>query len=148
MLAALPSFTGGMPMIVGNNSFEAGPSGYLDSQGNLTNSEYMTYLDELEHQWTLTTAVARYENLRARDSFADPDDADSTIKPLDKAEALQLIALSEVITRKAGHGRQLAVRTARTMGASWAEVGQALGASRQSAWEAHTRWREAQDPDF
>jgi hypothetical protein len=59
-------------------------------------------------------------------------------------EALELLALGEVIVRKAGYGRQLDVRTARAAGASWARIGQALGVSRQSAWEAHTRWIDAQ----
>jgi hypothetical protein len=49
-----------------------------------------------------------------------------------------------VLARKAGYGRQLAVRTARTAGASWSQIGAALGSSKQSAWEAHTRWIEDQ----
>lgn len=57
---------------------------------------------------------------------------------------MDLLALSEVIARKAGYGRQLAVRTARGTGASWAQIGQALGTSRQSAWEAHNRWIDVQ----
>lgn len=102
----------------------------------------MSSLQEVERQWTLTTAVARYEHLRVRDSLADP--ADATCQPLGRAEALELLALSEVIARKASCGRQLAVRTARRTGASWAQIGQALGATRQAVWEAHTRWIDAQ----
>jgi len=59
---------------------------------------------------------------------------------LSRNESLELLALGEVIVRKAGYGRQLGVRTARGNGASWAEIGRALGQTRQSAWEAHTRW--------
>jgi hypothetical protein len=36
------------------------------------------------------------------------------------------------------------VRTARGAGASWADIGQALGTTRQSAWEAHRRWIDGQ----
>jgi hypothetical protein len=50
-----------------------------------------------------------------------------------------------VIARKAGYGRQLAVRSARAAGASWAQIGAALGTTKQSAWEAHARWLDAQD---
>lgn len=107
----------------------------------------MSMLDELEHRWTLSTAVVRYDELRTRDSLADPNQPDDQVngcRPLSRAEALELLALGEVIARKAGYGRQLAVRTARATGASWAQIGQALGNSRQSAWEAHTRWIDAQ----
>jgi len=55
-----------------------------------------------------------------------------------------LLALSEVIARKAGYGRQLTVRSARVAGASWSQIGAALGTSKQSAWEAHSRWIDQQ----
>jgi hypothetical protein len=100
-------------------------------------------LDALEREHTLSTAVRRYEELRTRDSLADPDDPDGP-DPLRRAEALELLALGEVIARKAGQGRQLTVRTARGAGASWADIGQALGTTRQSAWEAHRRWIDGQ----
>ena len=100
-------------------------------------------LDTLAREHTLATAVRRYDELRGRDSLADPDDPDGLV-PLRRAEALELLALGEVIARKAGQGRQLTVRTARGAGASWAEIGQSLGMSRQSAWEAHRRWIDGQ----
>jgi len=102
----------------------------------------MSSLQELERQWTLTTAVARYEHLRARDSLTDPDDA--ACQPLSSAEALELLALGEVIARKTRYGRQLAVRTARGTGASWTQIGKALDTTRQAAWEGHTRWIDTQ----
>ncbi len=98
---------------------------------------------ELEREWTLTTAVARYEQLRTRESLADLDEAEGSA-PLTRTETLELLALSEVIVRKAGYGRQLAVRSARSTGASWAQIGEALGTTRQSAWEAHNRWIDTQ----
>src|SRR3954467_13581007 len=93
-------------------------------------------VDALEKELTLTTAVARFEDLRLRDSLAEP--------PLTRAETLELLALGEGIARKSGYGRQLTVRSARTAGASWAEIGSALGTTRQSAWEAHRRWIDGQ----
>jgi hypothetical protein len=93
-------------------------------------------VDALEKELTLPAAVTRFEDLRLRDSLADP--------PLSRVEALELLALGEVIARKSGYGRQLTVRSARTAGASWAEIGSALGTTRQSAWEAHQRWIDAQ----
>jgi hypothetical protein len=53
-----------------------------------------------------------------------------------------------LIARKAGYGRQLDVRSARSAGASWAQIGAALRTSKQSAWEAHTRWIDGQDGDW
>jgi hypothetical protein len=104
----------------------------------------MSTPDDLERQNTLLTATARFDQLRARDALAPPptgeppDDLDS--EPLTRDEALELLALGEVIIRKAGYGRQLAVRTARAGGASWSQIGAALGTSKQSAWETHLRW--------
>ena len=100
-------------------------------------------LDALERELTLAGAVRRFDELRVRDSMADPDDHDGPVA-LDRQEALELLALGELIARMAGRGRQLTVRTARSRGASWAEIGRALGATRQSAWEAHRRWIDGQ----
>jgi hypothetical protein len=103
----------------------------------------MADIDALDREHTLATAVQRFDELRGRDSLADPDDRDGP-RPLSRAEALELLALGEVIARKAGQGRQLTVRTARGTGASWAEIGRSLGTTRQSAWEAHRRWIDGQ----
>ncbi|MFI0356811.1 hypothetical protein [Actinomadura sp. 9N407] len=92
--------------------------------------------DELDTALTLRTAVARFEELREHDAFAD--------RPLGKAEALELITLGEVIAHKARYGRQLSVRTAREAGASWSQIGRAMGTSKQTAWETHNRWIEQQ----
>ena len=96
-----------------------------------------------ERDLTLAGAVHRFDELRARDSLADPDDRDGPA-PLEREEALELLALGELIARMAGRGRQLTVRTARSRGASWAEIGRALGTTRQSAWEGHRRWIDEQ----
>jgi hypothetical protein len=114
--------------------------------------------DGIERQFTLLTAVARHDALRARDALAPAgaaggasggasagaDDHPPDAEPLSREEALELLALGELIARKAGYGRQLAVRTARATGASWTQIGAALGTSKQAAWETHTRWLEEQ----
>lgn len=100
----------------------------------------MTVPDDLERQHTLTTATARYDDLRMRDALADMTEDGA----LSQAEALEMLALSEVVVRKASYGRQAMVRTARAAGASWTQIGAALGSSKQAAWEAHNRWIEDQ----
>ncbi|MET9257552.1 hypothetical protein [Streptomyces sp. NPDC003717] len=112
----------------------------------------MSTPDDLERQFTLLTAVARYDALRTRDALAtsfgeedaamasdEPDEA-----PLTRGEALEMLALGEVIARKAAYGRQLSVRSSRQAGASWSQIGAALGTSKQAAWEAHNRWIDEQ----
>jgi hypothetical protein len=115
---------------------------------------------DLERQFTLLTAAARHDQLRAREALAPPDGGlagagsgehpadqtgdDTGAVPLTLDEALELLALSEVIARKAGYGRQLTVRSARQAGASWSQIGAALGTSKQAAWEAHSRWIDGQ----
>jgi hypothetical protein len=103
--------------------------------------------DALERQYTLATAVARYDMLRTRDSLAaaaadlDPEaGSGSGVAPLSRDEALEMLALGVLIARKAAYGRQLGVRSARAAGAAWSQIGAALGTSKQSAWEAHMRW--------
>jgi hypothetical protein len=103
----------------------------------------MTTPDELEQQHTLSTATTRYDELRMRDALAAMT-ADADNPPLSREEALELLALSEVVIRKAGYGRQAMVRSARSSGASWNQIGAALGTSKQAAWEAHNRWIEEQ----
>ncbi|MEU8656296.1 hypothetical protein [Actinoplanes philippinensis] len=102
----------------------------------------MTTPDELEQRHTLTSATNRYDALRMRDALAamDPDEEPA----LTTDEILEMLALSEVIIRKAGYGRQAMMRAARATGASWARIGAALGTTKQAAWESHQRW--AADP--
>jgi hypothetical protein len=95
--------------------------------------------DSVETGVTLLTAAARHEELRLRDALSSPDGP-----PLPVEETLELLALGEVIARKARYGRQLAVRSARAAGASWSQIGGALGTSKQSAWELHGRWIDGQ----
>ena len=103
----------------------------------------MAIPDDLERLHTLSTATTRYDELRMRDALAAMAEDDHT-QPLTRDESLELLALSEVVIRKAGYGRQAMVRSARANGASWTQIGAALGSSKQAAWEAHTRWIEDQ----
>ncbi|MFD4528802.1 hypothetical protein ACFWP7_33800 [Streptomyces sp. NPDC058470] len=105
----------------------------------------MTTPQSIEPQYTLLTAVARLDELRVRESLAG---AGSDAEALDRAGLLELLALSEVVARKAAYGRQLTVRAAREAGASWSQIGAALGTSKQAAWEAHTRWIDAQAASY
>ncbi|WP_217254626.1 hypothetical protein [Streptomyces sp. AC602_WCS936] len=102
----------------------------------------MTTPQSIEPQHTLLTAVARLDELRTRESLAG---GGSDQEELDRTQLLELLALSEVVARKAAYGRQLTVRAAREAGASWSLIGAALGTSKQAAWEAHMRWIEGQE---
>jgi hypothetical protein len=110
----------------------------------------VTALDDLERGQTLRTAALRLVELRMRDSLASPEpvpvpDAETVGDPsLGREEALELLALGEIVARKAIYGRQLAVKSARRAGASWTEIGASLGMTKQSAWEAHNRWIDEQ----
>ncbi|WP_239127587.1 hypothetical protein [Asanoa siamensis] len=92
--------------------------------------------DLLEREHTLATATARFDQLRTWEALGEP--------ALGRAEVLELLALSEVLARKAAYGRQLSIRSARAAGASWTQIGAALGTSKQAAWEAHARWIDDQ----
>jgi hypothetical protein len=124
----------------------------LKRQVNLTLSAIaatmscMTTPDVARTHPTLLSAAARFDELSMRDALASvtDDEAAGSGDPLTKEEALELLALSEVIARKAAYGRQLTVRSARAAGASWSQIGIALGISKQAAWEAHSQWIEDQ----
>jgi hypothetical protein len=101
--------------------------------------------DELEREHTLSTATSRFDELRMRDALAAmTGETEGDASPLSREETLEMLALSEVVIRKAGYGRQAMVRSARGAGASWTRIGTALGTTKQAAWEAHHRWIEEQ----
>jgi hypothetical protein len=99
--------------------------------------------DALEPQFTLRTATARFDELRGRDDDPSSEPGDPVAARV-RDEALERLALAEVIARKAAYGRQLDVQAARVAGAPWAAIGAALGVSKQAAWEAHNRWIDDQ----
>jgi hypothetical protein len=110
----------------------------------------MTTPASVEHQHTLATAVARYDDLRMCDLLAPavaPDGNAPEVPPgiqFSQQEALELLALSQAIARKATYGRELTVRAARAAGASWSQTGAVLGTTMQAAWNSHSRWIEDQ----
>jgi hypothetical protein len=106
----------------------------------------MTTPDVANTHPTLLSAAARFDQLSMRDALAAmaEEEAPGSSEPLTREEALELLALSEVIARKAAYGRQLTVRSARAAGASWSQIGAALRISKQAAWEAHSQWIDDQ----
>jgi hypothetical protein len=120
----------------------------------------------LEREFSLLTAVTRLDFLSRRDNVvvdepndsADDDDDWMRIKDvtttLDGEEALELLALGEVVARKAHEHRQLGIRAALRGGADWRDIARAMGVSSRDAWEHHVRWLDEQaaahragDPD-
>jgi hypothetical protein len=110
----------------------------------------------LESEFSLLTAVTRLDFLSRRDNVvvdepndsADDDDDWMRIKDvtttLDAEEALELLALGEVVARKAHEHRQLGIRAALRGGATWRQIGQAMDVSPRAAWERHISWLDQQ----
>jgi hypothetical protein len=106
--------------------------------------------DTLEDEFSLATAVNRLDFLSRRDGEASLDQAHevddddwSSFRAigtsLDVHEALELLALGELIARKA-HGSQVTgVRAALREGAGWEEIAAALGVRPGEAWDIFTR---------
>ncbi|MFP5371252.1 MAG: hypothetical protein ACLGI3_10965 [Actinomycetes bacterium] len=104
--------------------------------------------DLLEQEFSLTTAATRLDFLSRRDS-GDPalntvrdDDEDSwraiasAGTSLDVDESLELLALGEVVARKAHDSRLVGIRAALRGGASWEQISAALGIAPHAAWDA------------
>src|SRR4051812_44920737 len=118
--------------------------------------EVATTPDVLESEFSLVTAVTRLDFLSRRDNVAIDQPNDSTeddddwmrIKDLtttlDTEEALELLALGEVVARKAHEHRELGIRAALRGGADWQQIGRALGTSPQAAWDRYVRWLDEQ----
>ncbi len=105
--------------------------------------------DALEREFSLTTAATRLDFLSRRDngdtalnSVAQVDDnwlafaASQT--SLDLPESLELLALGEVVARKAHDSRLIGIRAALRGGADWEQISAALGATPQEAWDGFT----------
>ncbi|TKJ28368.1 hypothetical protein [Blastococcus sp. CCUG 61487] len=96
---------------------------------------------------SLTTAATRLDFLSRRDSGsttlntvqdADEDDwsaLKSSDTSLDTHEALELLALGEVVSRKAHDSRLIGIRAALRGGAEWEQIARALGVTPQQAWD-------------
>ena len=102
----------------------------------------------LEPDFTLTTAATRLDFLSRRDNGdthlntvreVDADDWTSLrteVTQLDVEESLELLALGEVIARKAHDSRLVGIRAALRGGATWEQIAEALGVPPESAWDS------------
>jgi len=107
----------------------------------------------LESEFSLTTAATRLEFLSRRDDgsttlntvAAREHDADdwASIRgmttTLDVTEALELLALGEVVSRKAHSSQLTGIRAALRGGAGWDEIAEALGVTPREAWDSYAR---------
>lgn len=105
--------------------------------------------DGLEQEFSLPTAATRLDFLSRRDNgdtalnrVAEVDDDDwspirDTATSLDVHESLELLALGEVVARKAHGSRLIGMRAALRGGAGWEEIGAALGMTPAAAWDAY-----------
>ncbi len=104
--------------------------------------------DVLETEFSLTTAATRLDFLSRRDSGDtalnsvrdDDEDNWSSFKvaatSLDVHEALELLALGEVVARKAHDSRLVGMRAALRGGAGWEQIAAALDVTPREAWDA------------
>jgi hypothetical protein len=103
--------------------------------------------DALESDFSLTTAATRLDFLSRRDhggttlNTVQDEDEDhwqsirETDTSLDVYESLELLALGEVISRKAHDSQLVGIRAALRGGATWEQVAEALGVTPQQAWD-------------
>jgi hypothetical protein len=104
--------------------------------------------DVLEPEFSLTTAATRLDFLSRRDNGDtalntvrdDGEDSWSSFRSagtsLDVHESLELLALGEVVSRKAHDSRLVGIRAALRGGASWEQISAALDVSPREAWDA------------
>lgn len=113
--------------------------------------------EALEREFSLSTAATRLDFLSRRDSGAttlntvadaDPDDWSTigdTETNLDVPESLELLALGEVIARKARDSQLIGIRAALRGGAGWEQIAAALDVSPEEAWTGYHRLIERQE---
>jgi hypothetical protein len=103
--------------------------------------------EALEPEFNLTTAATRLDFLSRRDNgettlntVRDDDDENGWASfrntSLDTYEALELLALGEVVSRKAHDSQLIGIRAALRGGASWDQIAAALGVPADFAWES------------
>jgi hypothetical protein len=105
--------------------------------------------EALEPEFSLTTAATRLDFLSRRDSGGsalntvhdNDEDHWNALKghdtSLDTYEALELLALGEVIARKAHDSQLIGMRAALRGGADWEQIAQALGVTPAAAYDAY-----------
>jgi hypothetical protein len=105
--------------------------------------------EALEQDFSLTTAATRLDFLSRRDNgdttlntVAQDDDSwlgfAAGDTQLDVHESLELLALGEVVARKAHDSRLIGIRAALRGGADWEQIAAALGGTAQEAWDDFT----------
>ena len=105
--------------------------------------------EALEAEFSLPTAATRLDFLSRRDNgntalntVRDPaEDAWArSLKHIDTSldtyEALELLALGEVVARKAHDSQLIGIRAALRGGAGWDQIGSALGTTPDAAYDA------------
>ena len=105
----------------------------------------------LEGGFSLLTAATRLDFLSRRDNGETTlntvvDDEWAALRgatSLDVAEALELLALGEVVARKAHDSRLIGLRAALRGGADWEQIGAALDRTPAEAWEIYLSLVEA-----
>ena len=115
--------------------------------------------EALAEEFSLPTAATRLDFLSRRDdggtalntvTEVDEDDWRAIANggtSLDVHESLELLALGEVVSRKA-HGSRLAgMRAALRGGAGWDEIGAALGVTPAQAWDTFQELLAGEDAD-
>jgi len=103
----------------------------------------------LEAEFSLPTAATRLDFLSRRDSGntalntveeRNEDDWAASLKEVDTSldtyEALDLLALGEVVSRKAHDSQVIGIRAALRGGADWNQIGTALGTTPDAAYDA------------
>jgi len=122
-----------------------------------TTPEVATNTPEVLEEFSLVTAVTRLDFLARRNNHVvpvghdatDDDDSWGAIKDstttLDAEEALELLALGEVVARKAHAGRPEGVLAALRGGAGWAAIAAALDVPPPYAWDEFADWLAEQD---
>jgi alkylhydroperoxidase/carboxymuconolactone decarboxylase family protein YurZ len=102
----------------------------------------------LETEFSLTTAATRLDFLSRRDNgdtalnTVQHEDDDhwgsmrSAGTSLDMHESLELLALGEVVARKAHDSQLVGIRAALRGGASWEQIAAALDVTPAAAWDA------------
>ena len=111
----------------------------------------------LEAEFSLSTAATRLDFLSRRDSGVtslntvaerDEDDWSSLLQQgtsLDVPESLELLALGEVIARKAHDSQLVGFRAALRGGATWQQIAAALDVAPAEAWSAYHGLIERQE---
>ena len=115
--------------------------------------------EALAEEFSLPTAATRLDFLSRRDDGGtalntvtefDEDDWSAIAgagTSLDVHESLELLALGEVVSRKAHDSRLTGMRAALRGGAGWEEIGAALGVTPAQAWDTFQELLAGKDAD-